>query len=170
MKPSEVFAYRLREIRMARRLTQTQLAELATGQGTRLSKKALLRLEKADRDPAGSRGLSLDEALALTAALNAVPAHLLTPPEGAHLALTNALGVDGAGLREFLLHGFPWNLDEPPGEVADDLQLERLQAGIVLLAQTLIDSVMTRDKDGEIAALRALWKTVQRYGEKHPDL
>src|SRR5688500_4231713 len=98
-RPSEIFAARLRETRKARDLTQTELAQLMTDAGLPLSKPALLRIEN------GERGLSLDEAIALSAVLYAVPAHLLTPPDDGIVALTDKLGVDGEGLRAWLLHG-----------------------------------------------------------------
>jgi transcriptional regulator with XRE-family HTH domain len=73
-RPSEVFAVRLRETRKARNLSQTELARRMTNAGRPMSKEALLRIEN------GTRGLSLDEAIALIAVLFAVPPHLLTPP------------------------------------------------------------------------------------------
>ena len=83
LRPSEIFARRLREVRTARGESQETLAQTMTERGAcPLSKAALLRIEKGKGFDEGGRGLSLDEAIALAAVLNAAPAHLLTPPEG----------------------------------------------------------------------------------------
>src|SRR5215217_3374746 len=99
--PTEVFAARLREMRDARGLTQAELAQQMTEAGRPLSRGALLRLES------GERGLLLDEAIALTRLLHAVPAQLLTAPEGALTALTGKEAVDGDGMRNWLVYGEP---------------------------------------------------------------
>src|SRR5688500_17476466 len=83
LKPSEVFASRLRELRISRGMSQAELAKRMTAVGRPISKVGLLRIES------GARGISLDEAIALIAELHAVPPHLLTPPEGEYVWLTD---------------------------------------------------------------------------------
>src|SRR5262245_35062428 len=96
MAPSEVFAYRLKELRAARGLSQTMLALMVTESGTPLNKAALLRIEK------GERGLSLDEALAIAAVLETTPAYMLTPPGDAWVEVTKNHRTDSSGIRYFL--------------------------------------------------------------------
>ena len=98
-RPSEVFGARLREIRTSRGLTQEALAEIVTAQGRPMNKAAVLRIER------GERGLALDEALALAWALQVAPAHLLSPRDDSMVWITNNIGVDGAGMRNWLLFG-----------------------------------------------------------------
>ena len=90
MRPSEVFAARLRKVRNARELTQTELAYRVESGGVPMNRAALLRIES------GVRGLSLDEAFAITAALPAAFAHMLTPPDDASLRLDDKLAIDGS--------------------------------------------------------------------------
>jgi hypothetical protein len=49
MKPSEVFARRLRDTRKACGLTQTALAQRATDEGRELDRAAALRIESGER-------------------------------------------------------------------------------------------------------------------------
>jgi transcriptional regulator with XRE-family HTH domain len=154
-RPSEVFATRLRETRKARGFSQTELAQQMTEQGQPMSKAALLRIEN------GERGLSLDEALAFAAVLYAVPAHLLSPPDDAIVRLTDKLGVDGEGLRAWLVHGYEFIAtasDYHRGERAKSLEK------IVLAnAQALVDARRGKDKAGEVAALKQLAETSLVY-------
>lgn len=156
MRPSEVFAMRLKETRRARDMTQAELAYRLTERGVPMSKGALLRIEK------GERGLSLDEALALTAALNAVPAYMLTPPEGAWVQLDDNIATDGAGLREFLRYGFPWNPDPVPDEAHDEVQREKFQLNLARHALALVDAVRSKDKAGITDAGKAIVAEVKR--------
>ena len=95
-----------------------------------LSKQAILRIEN------GDRGISLDEALAIALALNAVPAYLLTPPGDALVALSDDGATDGSGVREWLRYGL-WSSVErrdPPDFARDDVQRERFQLDLAALA------------------------------------
>jgi transcriptional regulator with XRE-family HTH domain len=158
MKPSEVFGLRLRETRRARDLTQAQLASLMTENGIRMSKVSLLEIEKA------TRGLLLDEALALAAVLNAVPAHLLTPPQGAWVALTSKYSADGSGVREFLRHGFPWHIghDSVPEEARGEARLSSFQLNLARIALALVDARRGGDNHGVVDAVEALVAEVNR--------
>lgn len=155
-KPSEVFAERLREKRRARGFSQEQLAEMLTKAGTPMSKWALLAVEK------GKRGLSLDEALAIPAVLNAVPEQMFTPPEGVFVRLTDKVGADGSSIREFMRYGLPWNI-EPRREDVLDATREQYEARLTQFALALADARNSRDKAGMHDALMAIGREVLRH-------
>jgi transcriptional regulator with XRE-family HTH domain len=156
MRPSEVFAERLREKRKDRGLTQGQLADELTAAGIPMSKTALLGIEN------GKRGLSLDEALGITAVLNAVPAHMFTPPEGAWVRLTDKTGTDALGFREFLRYGFPWSLDAVPVEYLPEEEREKFQLELAHIALTLVDAYRGVDRVGIKDAVDKIIDTVER--------
>lgn len=155
LKPSEVFAVRLRETRIARRISQTELARLVTERGVPMSKAAVLRVENRER------GLSLDEALALTMALNAVPAYLLSPPEGTVVAVNDSFAMDGAGIREWLRYGL-WNWEPAPDEGHEDGKRHAFQRNLAALALALVDAVRGNDKAGLRDAERSIIREVAR--------
>ena len=155
LRPSEVFARRLRETRKARNLTQGQLAEMLTKAGVPMSKTALLGIE------GGKRGLSLDEALAITAELNAVPTHMLLPPEGVFVQIDDNFGTDSRGFREFLRYGFPWNLDAVPYEYLPDEEREKFQLQLARLALTLGDAYRAANGDAIKEAVEKIIEEVR---------
>ncbi|MGI8615292.1 MAG: helix-turn-helix domain-containing protein [Actinomycetota bacterium] len=69
-RPSQIVAEQVSRWRTRRRLTVEQLAERVTALGGRMGRVTLTKLEN------GGRGVSLDEALLLAAALNVPPALL----------------------------------------------------------------------------------------------
>ncbi len=146
-RPSDVFASRLRETRLARGLSQTELANRMTEAGRPLSKAALLRIET------GQRGLSLDEALALAQLLQIAPAHLLSPPDGARVMLTEKAGVDGAGMRNWLLFGDPLLLT-PEGRRSKSRT--RMALTVEAFALAITDAKRGGDRAGADAARAAL--------------
>jgi transcriptional regulator with XRE-family HTH domain len=146
LRPSAVFATRLRETRVAHGLSQAELARQMRERGQPMSKAAVLRIES------GERGLSLDEALAFAWVLNAAPAHLLSPPEGEYVMLTADGGVDGSGLRNWLLFGDPLLLSTEGKRVKT-----RMNAVFTIeaLAQAIVDAKRGGDRAGvDAAALR----------------
>lgn len=123
-----------------------------------LSKQAILRIEN------GDRGISLDEALAIALALNAVPAYLLTPPGDALVALSDDGATDGSGVREWLRYGL-WSSVErrdPPDFARDDVQRERFQLDLAALALALVDAKRGNDQAGVDDAFKAIVDTVKR--------
>lgn len=154
-RPSEVFVSRLRETRDARRLSQAELAQRMTERGRPMSKQALLALEN------GRRSVSLDEALALAAILYVAPAHMLSPPDEEIVWLTDTQGVDGEGMRAWLLHG-----DEFVA-TASDYQRGELAKGFERVAlahaQALLDAQRGDDKAGVKTQLVALGQTALAY-------
>jgi len=71
--PTEVFRERLREVRRLKRWTQSDLAAALAGNGVDLAEPAVTRMER------GSRGVSLDEAIAIAAVLGVSPLHMFVP-------------------------------------------------------------------------------------------
>lgn len=157
LRPSAVFAQRLREMRKARGLSQTQLSEMLTKHGIPLNRAALLGIEKQ------SRRVTLDEALAITAVLNAVPAYMLTPPDGSWVELTANYATDGSGLRQFLQQGFPWNVDPVPAEALEDAERDRFVLKLAALARGLDDAArVVRDRAAIKDAVQAIVDEVNR--------
>jgi transcriptional regulator with XRE-family HTH domain len=74
---SEVFGQRMREARERAGISQVQLSKRLAAIGVEMSRKALIELE---RQPPRRR-VSLDEALAIAAALGVAPIHLMVPFE-----------------------------------------------------------------------------------------
>jgi transcriptional regulator with XRE-family HTH domain len=72
-RPSEVFRGRMREVRERRGWTQEKLAERLRELGAPMDRATLARTE------GGKRGLSLDEALTISAALGPSPLHMFVP-------------------------------------------------------------------------------------------
>lgn len=156
--PSEIFSRRLRETRRARGVTQAQLAQWMTDRGRPLSRRALVEIEN------GARGISLDEALALAACLSAVPANLLSPAEDEWLMLTDTLGVDGGGLRNWLITGDPINAWPSTPREEDRAALDAiLEESLSAYAQALVDSIRAKDADGRTAAYRAMTTAIDRH-------
>jgi hypothetical protein len=133
-------------------MSQTKLAQRMTDWGRPMSREALLRIENE------SRGVSLDEALALIACLFAVPPHLLTPPGDEYVWLTDNLGVNGEEMRAWLRYGDAYIAQS--GDLPDELVADRLQAAIVVHAQALVDATRGDDEAGKREALRAIGEAV----------
>ncbi len=87
--PGETFRHRLREAREARPMSQRGLAARLTELGLPMSQAAVTRIERGDRK------CSLDEAVAIAAALDVAPMHLFLPIDGDDpVQLAPALEVD----------------------------------------------------------------------------
>jgi transcriptional regulator with XRE-family HTH domain len=157
MRPSEVFAARLRETRQARGLSQSELARQMTDQGRPLSKAALLRIEN------GQRGLSLDEAMAISAILRVAPALMLSPADDdSYVWLTDKEGVNASAIRSFLRFGDALRLTT---DGQRDRLSEELERRIVMLANALMDADRTKNVAARRDALVALADTAAGYRE-----
>jgi transcriptional regulator with XRE-family HTH domain len=153
--PSQVFGQRMQEFRRARGLDQADLAQLMTAKGFPISQPTLSQIEKGRR----KRGVTLDEAFAITEALRAVPAHLLTPPGDKLIRLSESVATDGAGIRQWLVSGLPWTtghqaVQPPPAEVAEDVARERFQLRLGRLAFAFADAARV-DGEGRREAVNA---------------
>jgi transcriptional regulator with XRE-family HTH domain len=152
---SDVFLMRLREMRRARGWSQAELAAVMTEAGRPMGRAALLRIEN------GERGLSLDEALSFAAVLHVAPAHLLSPRGDGIVWLTSKLGVDGEGMRAWLLHG-----DEFIATASDYHRGEHakaLERVVLAHAKALMDAQNGDDKAGMKTELVALGSAAANY-------
>jgi transcriptional regulator with XRE-family HTH domain len=75
LKPSQVFAKRLREVRTRRKWSMRQLSERLEELGVKLNTSQIAKIET------GVRDISLDEALSIALALGVSPLHLFIPIE-----------------------------------------------------------------------------------------
>lgn len=73
LKPSEIFGRQLKKSRRRRDWTQDKLAKRMKDLGMSIDRASIAKIEQ------GKRGVSVDEALALSLALGVAPIHLLMP-------------------------------------------------------------------------------------------
>jgi transcriptional regulator with XRE-family HTH domain len=100
--PSHHLARRVREIREHRRWTQQDLANRLAELDFPLGRPAITKIEARDR------GVSVDEALALAAALGVAPVHLLVPVDNeAWFALSKKWTVPAPLARDWIRGGAP---------------------------------------------------------------
>lgn len=100
MLPSENFTRRLREARTRRGWSQAELAKRVTALGHALDKTALTKLE------GGNRKVTLDDAVALAAALDVPLLAMLLPDEG-KVPLAPKLDVPLAFARGWMIGKLP---------------------------------------------------------------
>jgi transcriptional regulator with XRE-family HTH domain len=91
--PSKVLHKRLREVRRLKGWTQQDLAEALGRTGVDLSAFAIARME------GDNRGVSLDEAIAISAVLDVSPLHTLVPLDNGSIRQTPQLEVTAADVR-----------------------------------------------------------------------
>lgn len=93
MTISETFATRLREARQRRRWSQAELAQRVTALGHRLDKATIAKIERAglEERTAKARRVTIEDAVALAAALDVPLLSLLLPAEDEDLALAPEL-------------------------------------------------------------------------------
>jgi transcriptional regulator with XRE-family HTH domain len=94
--PSEVFRVRLREVRRLKLWTQQRLADELEPLGVRLDASAITRIER------GTRGVTLDDAIAIAAALGVSPLHMFVPLDDNGAQLAPALTVSTVDARAWL--------------------------------------------------------------------
>src|SRR5438128_1706924 len=77
LSPSQAFGQRLRDARRTapRQLSQAELSKRLGDLGVPVSRQTLIEIEK------GNRRVTLDEALAIAAAVGVAPVHLMVPFE-----------------------------------------------------------------------------------------
>ena len=126
--PSEVFRARLREVRRLKGWTQQQLADELASIGVRLDASGITRMER------GSRGVTLDDVIAIAAALGVSPLHMFIP-------LDNDDMVNAApGISADVLDVRAWIRGQRPLRDSDDDRLFYAQ---------------TPDRDWDVIALGA---------------
>jgi|GraSoiStandDraft_41_1057321.scaffolds.fasta_scaffold1556533_1 transcriptional regulator with XRE-family HTH domain len=95
-KPSEVFRARLREVRRLKGWTQADLASALAAAGMNLGEPAITRMER------GTRGLSLDEAVAIAAVLGVSPLHMIVPLDDDSAQIAPGRTVSTADARAWI--------------------------------------------------------------------
>ena len=96
VRPSEVFASRLRELRERQRLTQQDLADRLEALGAKTDRATIARTES------GSRGIALDDALLYATALNVPLTVLITGPGENPIAVAPKRTATPAEVRDWL--------------------------------------------------------------------
>ena len=99
--PSKVFRDRMREVRRLKGWTQQRLADELELLGVKLDASAITRIEK------GTRGVTLDDALAIAAALGVSPLHMLVSLDDNGTQLAPTLTVPTADARAWLRGQLP---------------------------------------------------------------
>jgi transcriptional regulator with XRE-family HTH domain len=96
LRPSEVFAQRVREVREGRRWSQQDLADRLAAIGLPTDRATIARTET------GARGVSLDDAVAYCAALSAQFVHLIVPIEGDVSLAVGSVAIEASTARGWL--------------------------------------------------------------------
>jgi hypothetical protein len=130
-----------------------------------IDKAAVLRIEKDE----GGRGISLDEAFAFAAVLDAVPAQLFTPPGDERISVTRQFyDLDGTDMRAWLRYGGSFRFgggDDLPEELWQD----RAMHSMATAAMALVDAMRNDDSAGKIDAYRAIEAALDAERERRPE-
>lgn len=162
--PSVVFGEQVRGVRLRRGLaSQQRLVDRLGELGYAVDRSTINRLEN------GSRGVSLDEAFAVAAALGVSPLSLMLPLEmGQPVAVAPGLTVTSAEARAWAKGDEPLPGQDPqffeherPVEWVDVLVQRRIQALDALVA-ALADAWSAEDTEQVADALDALDEEIQR--------
>lgn len=94
--PSKVFRDRLKEARKLKGWTQQQLADALASLGVKLDASGITRMER------GTRGVTLDDVIAIAAALGVSPLHMIVPLDDNGAQLAPSLTVSTADARAWL--------------------------------------------------------------------
>ncbi len=106
--PTDVFRARLREVRRLKRWTQADLAAALAGTGLDIGEPAITRMER------GSRGVSLDEAIAISAVLGVSPLHMFVPLDDDGSQLTPQMSVPATDARAWARGQRPLREEDEP--------------------------------------------------------
>lgn len=163
LRPSEVFAEQMRIQRERKGWTQKQLAAKLAKLGFLVHQTTIGKWE------AGERRISLDEALAISAALDVGPAHMVA---GSYLGVTFgppsiALSTKTAPVSPRQMRMWVrgqqalWGQDEKRyyTEVAPDEWLAMQRAGVIVLlreVQELVDAWADNDRESAVEIIDAL--------------
>ena len=125
--PSDVVAARVREVRGKRNLTVAQLAARCADLGAPdLTTQALYKLEQRRPGKLRPRPVTVDELLALAAALNVAPVHLLVPPDDFRKSyqVTGTISERAAYVRHWIRGVIPLRSADPREYFAEVPQTE----------------------------------------------
>jgi transcriptional regulator with XRE-family HTH domain len=170
-RPSQILAQQLREIRERRRWTQQDLVDRLDELGQPIDRAAIARIETA------RRGVSLDEALLLAAALGVSPTNLflpLSPAVAERVAIAPKLHIENEHARLWV-RGWQALRDEDQRTYQDMIPesewLAQQDSMVRLLhsrLQDLSDAVATKDEQAiadfmeELIETARLWQRTNR--------
>ena len=150
MKPSEVFAERMQEVRERRRWSQQELADRLDELGWPTDRSALARIE------GKSRGVSLNDAVAIAAALGPSLNSMVVPlgsPKGVQIELAPKLWVGPSQARSWLRGNGPLREQDRRTyftEVSDEEFHRVQQTGVSVmlgLLQQIVDALLNDDRE-----------------------
>lgn len=169
VRPSEVFASRVRQIREGRGWSQGRLADALAGIGDEKDRTTIAKIE------AGSRGVTVDDVFAIAAALEVSPLHLCVPRfDGEPVAVAPSFIADSFGVREWVAGHEPLKGQDaevfwrqlPEGDVR---RVARTLPGFLVLALALQDVAMSwahEDLDAMDDGVRTLEREVGRMRDE----
>ncbi len=162
MTPTEVAQARVREVRLARGMTQADVADRLDRLGSPLDRVAVAKIET------GARGVSLDDAVALALALDLPPYALIIPddPE-AKVALTPKTKATASEAHLWAVGADPLGTDPEHyyGAVSDDPW--RHPGVLTLFARVHEVAEAWRDEDAD--EIRDAARALAREAERQED-
>ena len=174
-EPRAVLRERMKTIRKHQGLTQEGLADKLTEQGSPIDRASLGKIET------GSRGISLDEAVAIALALDVSIAHLLVPDSPVPIQIGKWRIAGGGRYAQWVRGGRPlpsqddrsFEREIPPGAWdVDPVGADAMRVAMRQL-QKLADESEERERERqeqnrrflEYALARGLLKTIEEEGE-----
>jgi transcriptional regulator with XRE-family HTH domain len=172
-RPGEVFASRVREVREGRRWSQQDLIDRLGELGLRMDRSALARIE------GGRRGVSLDEALTIAAALGAGPSYLFFPlDDNEPIELAPNLSVLAQPARRWLRGSGPLREEDERTYFSEVSQAEFRAHTVTSLGQIvqamdrLTDAWANGDEEAAVRAVESMStlgaEVIQRLRAMHP--
>ena len=167
MRPSNVFAARLKEVRTGKGWTQQQLADQLGELGRTLDRAAIARIE------AGDRQVSIDELIEISAALGTTPVHMIVPISGDQpLHVAPRLSVSPREARQWIRGQGPLR-EEDVRTYYTEVSLDELQdrarrerSLFMSLAQSVVDAVAGSVDDLDSAARDAIADRIDLLNRK----
>lgn len=160
-RPSQVFATTMREVRGRRRWSQEDLEDVLRSLGHPLDRTVIARIESEERK------LTLDDAMAISAALAVAPIHMFTPRASSEaVAIGAKLRAPAGKVRRWVRGEQP--LDETDdrtfwSEVSDEEIVERHRADFAYLngmLNDLVESLMDSDRETAVDLLKIIERHV----------
>jgi transcriptional regulator with XRE-family HTH domain len=169
LRPSEVFARRVREVRERQRWSQDDLARRLGELGLPMDRAQVARIERMDRK------VSINEVFIIALALNVAPVHLLVPvtsfePE---VLLAPKLAVTPRLARQWLRGQTALGEEDARSyfaEISDDEWSAHQKPGInvvLQLAQQLVHAVVDEDRDRAAGLIDTLHADLEVQRELH---
>ena len=172
--PGVVFARRMREARERRPWTQQELADELAALGYPISRVTIAKIEQGGEPGARAynvtraRNVSLEDALAISAALDVAPLALMLPQDDDELvAITpSAQTIAADAARDWIMGNLPitaaWSLTDKPGEQGDIIEHRTIDGRVIPYAEA-----QKRQRYYETEVSSGEWKLRQIGGLSH---